>query len=94
MTATPEATPLLGTVRDAWASVLGHQDFGDDENFNRVGGHSGAALRISKILRTALGRPVPIKLLFAHPTVRGQAEALAASDTDTATAAVPVGARA
>lgn len=74
-------TAPLGAVRDAWATVLGHRDFGDDENFIRVGGHSGAALRISKILRTELGRPVPVKLLFAHPTVRGQAEAIAQDRT-------------
>ncbi|MFJ9693776.1 acyl carrier protein [Kitasatospora sp. NPDC101183] len=88
MTATSPTAPL-GAVRDAWAAVLGHQDFGDDENFNRVGGHSGAALRISKILRTELGRPVPIKLLFANPTVRGQAEALTGTEaaaTETARA--------
>ena len=68
---------LVASVRRAWAEALGHDEFSDDENFHRVGGHSGAALRISKILKTELGRPVPIRLLFTNLTVGEQATALA-----------------
>ncbi|WP_441251380.1 acyl carrier protein [Kitasatospora sp. McL0602] len=76
-TAAPAA--LVSSVRQAWAEALGHDEFSDDENFHRVGGHSGAALRISRILKTELGRPVPMRLLFTNLTVTDQAAALAAT---------------
>src|SRR5439155_22108595 len=46
------------------------------DHFRDLGGHSLAAARILTRLQTALGRPVPVALLFRHPTVRALAAAL------------------
>lgn len=84
--ATPEAPPSPGTVppgdpesvvRRAFEQVLGHRDFGSDENFFDIGGTSLRANQVRALVMDALGREFPITVLYEHPTVRALARALA-----------------
>ncbi|MFF2045030.1 acyl carrier protein [Kitasatospora sp. NPDC058170] len=67
-----------GNVRGVWEQALGHREFGDDESFFTVGGHSLLAARV--VARINRGAPVRITVrdLFDHPTVGGLTDLLAA----------------
>lgn len=73
-------TPLEQTIAAAWADVFGHHDFGADDNFFALGGHSLQMLRVQTRLAEALGRPLSIVELFQHPTIRALAARLTAGD--------------
>ncbi|MFJ4094047.1 acyl carrier protein [Kitasatospora sp. NPDC089913] len=71
---TPEA--LRSAVRDAWATVLQHDEFTDTDPFFSVGGTSLLGAQLTAVLGAGLGRRVPVRLLIAHPTVEELAAAL------------------
>ncbi|HEY3754809.1 MAG TPA: amino acid adenylation domain-containing protein [Opitutaceae bacterium] len=73
--AAPE-TPLEQTLAAIWRDVLGLADVGVDRNFFDVGGHSLRLVSVQLRLQAALGRPVPMLDLFAHPTIRALASHL------------------
>jgi hypothetical protein len=68
---------LAAVVRAAWAEGLGHQDFGDDENFFTVGGHSMCAVRIVRTLKNDVDPTLTVRRFFQHPTVTELAAVLA-----------------
>ncbi|MEW2045137.1 phosphopantetheine-binding protein [Streptomyces sp. NBC_00377] len=82
MTATESGTrdtgELTELVRSAWADALGHDEFTDEDHFFQVGGHSLGALHVVRDLGAALGRKIPVRVLFRNATVRGLTRALAA----------------
>jgi len=51
-----------------WAAVLGADNVGATDSFFDLGGHSLAAVRAASALRSALGREVPLRLVFECPT--------------------------
>jgi hypothetical protein len=82
------ATPLEETIAGIWRKVLAREQVGVTDNFFDLGGHSLRLVTVQSSLQTALGRPVAITDLFAHPTVR----TLAAHLGGAAAAAAPVAA--
>ena len=58
---------------DAWAQVLGHRDFGADDAFFNVGGHSLLGIRLLHLLRERFGVRLPVSALFDAPTPRAMA---------------------
>ncbi|MFJ9773543.1 amino acid adenylation domain-containing protein [Kitasatospora sp. NPDC101157] len=72
----PTATERL--VAAAWTDVLGTADFGLDEGFFGVGGHSLAAVRLIGRLRRDFERRLSVAELFAHDTVERLAALLEA----------------
>jgi len=70
-----EPADLTRTVLAAWQSVLDRSDFGVDDNFFDVGGHSFALLKVHEALREA-GLEVSVTELFRNPTVRSCARFL------------------
>lgn len=76
-----------GPVKDVtalWRSVLGHSDFGSNDNFFSVGGTSLQALRLCELLSASSETPVAVAEVFTWPTVREQAQLV------TRTGAAPV----
>lgn len=94
--------PLLRAPRDTeeaaiaavWRDVLGRDDIGIDDSFFDLGGHSLLAARLFARLDAALGRQLPISILFESPTIEALAQAYrraaAAPETGPFRALVPI----
>ncbi|MEU6792147.1 phosphopantetheine-binding protein, partial [Nonomuraea wenchangensis] len=82
-TVAPPVTPLERAIAAVWEEVLGGP-VGRDDDFFALGGHSLNATRIASRLREALDVPVPLRTLFAHPTVAGLAAQLSTPDVESA----------
>ncbi len=75
----PPATEMERRVAETWREVLHLQPeapLGRDDDFFDLGGHSLVALKVQARLESALGRGVPLVLLFRNPTIRQLASAL------------------
>ena len=69
----PDARPQTDTQKTLaalWKELLGVEDPGLDQDFFRSGGHSLLAMRMVSGIRKHLRRELPVKVLFAHPTLR------------------------
>ncbi|MER5498184.1 amino acid adenylation domain-containing protein [Streptomyces sp. NPDC002561] len=81
---TAPRTPVEEQVARVWADVLGVDRVGVHDNFFQLGGHSLLAMRAVNGLANKMQVDVPVRDLFAHPTVAGLAEHLGgrAEDAD------------
>jgi hypothetical protein len=76
---TPFVEPEPGlqtTIAGIWRDLLGVGRVGSHDNFFELGGHSLLAIQVIARVRDALGRDVPVRILFDHPTVTQLADAL------------------
>ncbi|WP_329082497.1 non-ribosomal peptide synthetase [Streptosporangium sp. NBC_01469] len=76
-------SPVEKVVAQAWADVLGVDRVGIHDNFFELGGHSLLAMRVVNGLASQLKVAVPVRELFAHPTVAklaGRVDAAAAGE--------------
>ncbi len=75
---TPEAprTTLEERVLSIWQRILRVDSLGVHDDFFELGGHSLLAAELITALRQALGLEIPLRLLFAAPTVAGLAREL------------------
>ncbi|MBC7299565.1 MAG: amino acid adenylation domain-containing protein [Nocardia sp.] len=72
-------TAMERTVAEVFAEVLGADRVGADDNFFDLGGNSLLATRLTARLGAALDIRVPVRVLFAAPTVAECAHELAGS---------------
>ncbi len=87
------APPVDRTARlvaEVVAQVLGRDRVPLDVPFVDLGGSSLAAGRVCARLAARLGRPVPVSLLYEHPTPTGLADRLRSADPVTDPVADPV----
>ncbi|HSF40046.1 MAG TPA: amino acid adenylation domain-containing protein [Thermoanaerobaculia bacterium] len=80
-------TPAEESLAAIWEEILGVPRVGALDDFFELGGHSLAAARLAARIRTSLGVELPVRAVFAHPTLEalaGEVEAalLAASGDD------------
>jgi amino acid adenylation domain-containing protein len=76
-----EPTRAPRTVTEAalaaiWTAVLGLDAVGVDDDFFALGGHSLLAAEVAARAAESLGEPVPVAIVFRHPTVAAMASAL------------------
>ncbi|GAB1823417.1 amino acid adenylation domain-containing protein [Herbidospora sp. RD11066] len=71
-------TPAERRIARIFGEVVGVDDVGADDDFFALGGRSLLAPRAAALLSAAFGVPVPVRTLFAHPTVAGLAAAIGA----------------
>jgi hypothetical protein len=72
----PPRTDGEELVAGVVAEVLGLEKVGVLHDFFALGGHSLHAMRVVGRINAATGLDVPVRLLFAHPTVAALTEAL------------------
>ncbi len=76
-----ETSTARDTVRVAWSSVLGHDNFADDASFFEVGGDSFMAVTLQAKLAEHFTPAPSVTDLFRHPTVIDLANHLEGSGT-------------
>ncbi|MBV1854816.1 non-ribosomal peptide synthetase [Catellatospora tritici] len=81
---TPQASPRAFTglslqVYEIWREVLGHGEFGPDDDLFDLGGHSLTVTKIAARLRQRLGVDLPLHVFFDTPTISA---IVAAAGTD------------
>ncbi|MBL0387095.1 amino acid adenylation domain-containing protein [Tumebacillus sp. ITR2] len=74
--------PIQQDIQAIWRDVLQHDDFGVDDNFFDVGGHSFALAKVHSLLNEKLSLDLPLTDLFKYPTIQSLAEALAPSSDE------------
>lgn len=63
-------------VHAAWATVLKRDGLGLDDDFFVIGGNSVLTARVMARLSEKFGTRLPLRLLFANPTIRGCGRAI------------------
>ncbi|HXC70887.1 MAG TPA: amino acid adenylation domain-containing protein, partial [Pyrinomonadaceae bacterium] len=66
-------TPVEEVLAGIWSEVLGVRELSVTANFFELGGHSLLATQVMSRVREALQVQLPVRSLFAQPTVRGLA---------------------
>ena len=69
-------TPTEHTLAAIWKVVLGIEQVGVDDNFFDLGGHSLLATKVIARVRRTLGVELPLRAIFATPTIAGLAATL------------------
>ncbi|MFN8856150.1 MAG: amino acid adenylation domain-containing protein, partial [Planctomycetaceae bacterium] len=72
--------PLEAAMCRAFGEILNLPAVGIDDSFFALGGHSLLATRLAARVRRDLGREVPIRVVFEHPTAAGLAAWLESQD--------------
>jgi amino acid adenylation domain-containing protein len=87
-------TPLEQTIADAFAATLAVARLSIHDDFFALGGHSLLVAQMAARLAKQLGRAVPMRLVFEHPTVARLAAALTETAPTEATAPLRIPRRA
>jgi len=67
-------TPLERKMADIWAESLKVKEVGVLDNFFELGGHSLLATQVVSRMRKAFNCEIPLRSLFASPTIQQLAE--------------------
>ncbi|MEU8898016.1 non-ribosomal peptide synthase/polyketide synthase, partial [Nocardia sp. NPDC048505] len=87
------ATPVEEIVAEVFATVLGLDQVGADDDFFELGGNSLVATRVAAHLGAALETRIPVRALFEASTVAGLAAELSPRTGSAEPAALVVGPR-
>jgi natural product biosynthesis luciferase-like monooxygenase protein/amino acid adenylation domain-containing protein len=82
-------TPVEEMLAAIWASVLGVDRVGVEDNFFTLGGHSLMGMRVMARVRQAFNVDVPLRRLFEAPTIARLAESIETANRAVAGRAMP-----
>ncbi|MFM7239897.1 MAG: thioesterase domain-containing protein, partial [Cyanobium sp.] len=68
------STDLERQLHAIWSDVLGHSDFGINDNFFAIGGHSLAAARLVSKIEMVIGSSPALASIFHNPSISGLAQ--------------------
>jgi acyl carrier protein len=74
--------PIEETLAEIWSDMLGLEQVGINDNFFELGGHSLIATQIISRLLPMLQIELPLRSVFATPTVAGMAEFIVQSKAE------------
>ncbi|MFD2767146.1 SDR family NAD(P)-dependent oxidoreductase [Micromonospora eburnea] len=83
---------LEAALAQVWGRVLGVDQVGAEDDFFELGGNSLVAVQLIGQVRTALGVKLPMRSLFAAPTVAAMAELVSKTDDKPDGSATPTNA--
>jgi amino acid adenylation domain-containing protein len=66
----PPQTPTEAALAEIWQRLLRLETVGVEANFFELGGHSLLATRVTSEIAKTLGKPLPVRAIFEHTTVR------------------------
>ncbi|TXC81935.1 non-ribosomal peptide synthetase [Luteibaculum oceani] len=69
-------TPTEKQLQSIWSEVLGIEEFGADQGFFEVGGHSLAAAKVVGKIHESFGKQIELSFLFANPSIQRLAQKL------------------
>ena len=73
------ATPLEEQIAAIWRNLLGHSDFGRDDDFFDIGGDSLQAMQMLTEIEQQLGKRLPLEtLILSGATLKGLSERISA----------------
>jgi amino acid adenylation domain-containing protein len=81
-------SPLQVLFHDLWAEELGHNDFGIDDSFFDLGGHSLIAVSMFHQAEQQTGVNLPLATLYHAPTIAALSSAFAAAGSRVVDSAV------
>lgn len=73
-------TPLEEQLVHIWEAVLGKKPIGVNDNFFNLGGESLMAVRLCSAMERALGKKVPVSLIFHAQTIKHLAKKIGARE--------------
>jgi len=85
----PPETPQETLLCDIWADLLDLDRVGATDDFYEIGGNSLIAVDLIQQIETVFDRPLSIRMLLWHPTVRDLARAMDAETASTTHAGTP-----
>ncbi|WP_329793961.1 amino acid adenylation domain-containing protein [Lentzea sp. DG1S-22] len=85
----PPTTTAEKLVAEIWEDLLEHNGVGANDNFFALGGHSLLASRVVSRLTARTGTPLPLRVIFDHPTLADLARHLPEVSADAAPTAIP-----
>jgi acyl carrier protein len=75
-------TDVESVIQEVWKRVLGRKEIGIHDNFFELGGNSLTAIQVVSLLKSRIGREVPIVTFYEAPTVVLLAKRLAPPETE------------
>jgi len=76
------SSELERVITGIWKHALNRGDFGADDNFFDLGGHSILVVQVNAQLREALGKEISLVEMFRFPTIRSLARHIEGGDSD------------
>lgn len=86
----PPENQLQASLLGAWRMVLGRQDFGVNDDFFAIGGHSIMALELVRAMEQSTGLGISLGMIFERPTIKRLDEALAGRAASSPSIVVPL----
>ncbi|MFD4636528.1 amino acid adenylation domain-containing protein [Lentzea sp. NPDC058436] len=83
------ATAAEKLVAEIWEDLLEHNGIGANDDFFALGGHSLLASRVVSRLTARTGTPLPLRVIFDHPTLADLARHLPDVPVNAAPTAIP-----